>query len=308
MDRKQIENLLHNQKFFDIREVADIFGEDDFSKLLSLLDKVSPAERGVIFSQAKKFNEVPILRDQALNEAGLHLLRMIIASILYQQKSKFPEFVKQGYTIIENFLDLKQFRKIRKTRDLLIAEAGEAKFHTRKYYIELSKSHGFIYDFFQLPRCQELFSLTNATPNYVITAKRVEKIIHKEEDIQKQRHVDSFHPTIKCWYFQEDVDVISGPTYYSAGSTVLNSKRLEWEFHKSLTAHLSEVQGTAEGSFRVNPEEIAWMGYPEMKPITCSANSLVIFNTQGIHARGQAEPGTTRSSVMGIFRFNPFSL
>lgn len=320
MDRQLVEKIIYRPDFFfNVWEISAIFGEQDFSKLLDDVYQLPESQQQIIFSQQKKFNKLEILRNRALNEKGLHLFRMLLANCIYRENffktlekinppnpEKFLKFYEDGYLIFENFADPKHLLRLQKTCERFIAEAGEERFHGPKYYLDLSEHHGECDDFFKTDEIKNIFRLTNASLHPYLYAKRIEKVIHKSIDIQKETHCDSWHPTVKFWFFMGDVNQESGPTNYCIGSSVPNVKRFYWEFNKSLVAHESEIVGTREGSFRVSPEEIKYMRYPELSLMTVKANTLIFFNTHGFHRRGDAPDGTQRSSLMGIFRHSPF--
>lgn len=312
MNREWVEKKLETafeSDIFECSKIPAIFNQQDFSKLLDMIDQLDDQDRDVIYSKHKRFNKLPTLSDPKLNENGLHVFRMLLANLIYydnlQEKEDFKE---NGYLVIPNFLDEKVFRRMKKLSGQAIHKAGDI-FLGKKYWIDLVPEDELLYQFFDLPQCQELFKIVNATNEYEFHAKRVERLVHKTNDLQKQIHEDTFHPTIKFWYFFDDVSVQSGPTFYSKGSSVPNLERFKWEYEMSLKAAQSSCKGTSEGSFRLESEEqLTKMGYGKMEPVVCQKNSLVVFNTMGFHRRGPAPDGTIRDSVMGIFRMDPFTL
>jgi Phytanoyl-CoA dioxygenase (PhyH) len=124
-------------------------------------------------------------------------------------------------------------------------------------------------------------------------------------DIQKDFHRDTFHFTIKLWYFIEPAPPEAGPFIYVKGSNRSTKERLNWEYHRSLEAARghAEVQG---GSFRINEDELRAVGYPPPTVMAVPANTLVIADTHGFHRRGDAAPGTERVSIYGGMRRSPY--
>src|SRR3546814_16690873 len=55
------------------------------------------------------------------------------------------------------------------------------------------------------------------------------------DDPQTALHSDTFHPTMKAWFFLHDVADDEGPFQYVPGSHRLTPERIAWEKRKSLT-------------------------------------------------------------------------
>ena len=123
-------------------------------------------------------------------------------------------------------------------------------------------------------------------------------------DIQKDFHRDTFHFTIKLWYFVADVTEENGPFIYVRGSNHSNKERLNWEYRRSLEA--SAPQGDKGGSFRITEDELRELGYPEPTVFTVPANTLIIGDTHGFHRRGDAVLGTERFAIYGGMRRSPY--
>ena len=123
-------------------------------------------------------------------------------------------------------------------------------------------------------------------------------------DIQKDFHRDTFHFTIKLWYFVADVTPENGPFIYVRGSNHSSKERLNWEYRRSLEA--SGPGGDKGGSFRITEDELRDLGYPEPTVFTVPANTLIVGDTHGFHRRGDAVPGTERFAVYGGMRRSPF--
>ena len=58
-------------------------------------------------------------------------------------------------------------------------------------------------------------------------------------DPQTDLHIDTFHPTVKAFYFLTDVAEDEGPFVYVPGSHRLTPKRLQWEYEQSIGAATS---------------------------------------------------------------------
>lgn len=126
-------------------------------------------------------------------------------------------------------------------------------------------------------------------------------------DPQKHLYVDTFQPTMKFWLYLEDVTARNGPFEFVPGSNRPHRERLKWEYEMSLKAKAHANRYTARGSFRVSEEEAQRLGHSGIQAFEVKANTLLIANTFGVHARGHAEPGSSRLALWGMARTNPFS-
>jgi Phytanoyl-CoA dioxygenase (PhyH) len=105
-------------------------------------------------------------------------------------------------------------------------------------------------------------------------------------DPQSVLHADTFHPTVKAWLFLTDVAEDTGPFTYVPGSHRLTPDRLAWERRMSLAARQSSNAEDRQGSFRIDPAELSSLGLPQPRAFAVSANTLVVADTFGFHARG----------------------
>ena len=125
-------------------------------------------------------------------------------------------------------------------------------------------------------------------------------------DPQTALHADTFHPTVKAWLFLTDVAADAGPFTYVPGSHRLTPARLAWERRTSLAARHSPNADTREGSFRVDRSELREMGLPEPRVFAVPANTLVVADTFGFHARGPSAGRSLRVEVWAYGRRSPF--
>lgn len=122
-------------------------------------------------------------------------------------------------------------------------------------------------------------------------------------DLQKDLHRDTFHFTIKCWYFVQAVKPTDGPFMYVKGSNRSTLKRLAWEHHRA--RHASERK-TDDGSFRITEAELDELDLPAPTMFDVAENTLVIADTHGFHRRGDANPGAERFAIYGGMRRSPY--
>jgi len=127
--------------------------------------------------------------------------------------------------------------------------------------------------------------------------------IENARDPQLHMHRDTFFSCLKLWYFTEDVTPEDGPFKYSPGSHRMTPDRLEWEHAKSIHA----ARTNSGGSFRISDSDLAAIGYSKAKTFPVSANTLILADVRGFHARGPAQKaGAQRLSIYGNVRPWPF--
>lgn len=112
-------------------------------------------------------------------------------------------------------------------------------------------------------------------------------------------HSDSFFSITKAFYYLRDSDEHSGAFRFAPGSHRLTLARLAFEYANS--------NGRFERSPRPTDDELAQMGC-RMESLDCRANSLMIANPFGFHARGEFDQGTQRNTVYWEFRSLPFRM
>jgi hypothetical protein len=125
-------------------------------------------------------------------------------------------------------------------------------------------------------------------------------------DPQTALHADTFHPTVKAWLFLTDVGADEGPFTYVPGSHRLTPERLAWERRMSLAAARSSNAENRQGSFRVDTGELPSLGLPQPRAFAVPANTLVVADTFGFHARGPSAGRSLRVEIWAYGRRSPF--
>ncbi len=125
-------------------------------------------------------------------------------------------------------------------------------------------------------------------------------------DPQTQLHADTFHPTVKAWLFLTDVAADAGPFTYVPGSHRLTAARLAWERRMSLGARRSADPDTRQGSFRIDAAELPSLGLGPPRAFAVAANTLVVADTFGFHARGPSGQPSLRVEIWAYGRRSPF--
>ena len=74
----------------------------------------------------------------------------------------------------------------------------------------------------------------------------------------------------------------------------------------SLCAGDAADTDTRQGSFRIDAAELGGLGLPPPCALAVPANTLIVADTFGFHARGRAERASLRVEVWAFGRRNPF--
>jgi hypothetical protein len=142
----------------------------------------------------------------------------------------------------------------------------------------------------------------------------MEEFEYVPNDIQLDLHLDTFHPTVKIWYYPSDVSADLGPLHIVAGSHALTPAKLQWAYECSLIAadpgH-PEYASRVAGSFRVNAgsnarSELERLGLEPEQPMIGRANTLFLVDTSALHRRGLIREGLVRKCARGDHRVSPF--
>ncbi len=277
-----------------------------------------------LFTTAKSFNANRIIGNRHLNRLGLHVGRMRAAHVmtawrrLLMRGTVDPDirrrFHRDGFVMIENFLDDEQFHVLRKE---IVAFDGDLR---RMMQGDTATYQGLLDEeaVARMPVTGRLLrdSAFQALMMYTGAAYKLPMFFAHcvvngyrfgAGDPQKDFHSDTFHPTMKAWLFLDEVDAASGPFNYVPSSHWLSKARAGWEYEKSVAGRDLADTYARRGSFRIAPEELTKLGFEEPKQFVVKANTLVIADTFGFHRRGDAAPGTSRLAIYAYSRANPFN-
>jgi hypothetical protein len=251
-----------------------------------------------------------------LNACGLQPGRAAAAEIMRRVRSllvrsgdpRIAALLRDGMILIEDYLPAEAFRalKVEYERALPLARVREVK-GARYHNMFLSELD--LADFPQMARlARDPFLREAAAANQAqrVSFADLQMHMHRvmtlpgEHDQNLDPHTDTFHATTKGWLFMHDVPVDGGPFCYAPGSHhLLNRWRLSLEYRRSLNAP------EQNGSWRLSHAEMEAAGI-DVRPFPVRANTLVIANTAGFHARGGCREGVTRDSIHFSCRVSPF--
>lgn len=271
----------------------------------------------------KSFERNPVIGSRRLNEWGLHAARVQLAYRLAQARrcrlagtvsaEDREAFDKDGFVLRANFLPEEQFARlvaqVRAYRGPL-REISEGDTIMRKIALD-GKALAAIPMLGEVLQSREWSGLIRyAGSRDAEPVVWIQSILRHAcpgpEDPQTFLHADTFHPTVKAWLFLTDVAADAGPFTYVPGSHRLSDRRLEWERRMSLSARLSPNPEDRQGSFRIDPSELASLGLPPPRAFAVPANTLIVADTFGFHARGPSVRPSLRVEIWAYGRRSPF--
>jgi hypothetical protein len=276
-----------------------------------------------LLTGAKSFRDNPLIGSDKLNRRGLHVGRIKLAGKMAERRrlrlasgvdpADLAAFERDGFVARRGFLAPDIFAALRAQ---ILAWPGPAREMiqgdtiTRRYAVdpEMLRAVPAMRAFMRDPRWQGLARYVASFD--IEPLLYVQSILsHRRDappDPQTQLHADTFHPTMKAWLLLEDVGPDDGPLTYVAGSHRLTRLRLDWERRRSLEVRGEDDFLSARGSFRIEPGELAAMGLPAPIAFAAPANTLIVADTFGFHARAPSGRATTRIELFGYSRRNPF--
>lgn len=276
-----------------------------------------------LLTGGKSFKDNPLIGNYWLNRLGLHVLRYLLAHACArlrraQLTHSIPadlrtQFRRDGYLLIENFLPQDLFKQLKadcSSGNGQCRQLTQADTLTQRYLLDeiTAQTKPVTQQFLQLPRLRALLSYTAASKLPTLSYAQVIRNGARKAgaDPQKTLHSDTFHPTMKGWLFLQDVGAQDGPFTYVPGSHRLTWRRLCWEYRKSISVRREPDGFSEKGSLRISAQELSMLSLPQPKAMIVPANTLVLADTHGFHARGEALPGRSRREIWFYNRTNPF--
>ena len=272
---------------------------------------------------AKSFADNPVLGSKRLNRAGLHVARVRLAHRLAAirrrrlAKGLPPEWVeafdRDGFVVVRDFLPAEQFDQLRREvleAELPAREQQQGNTITRRTAVGPGLLRRIPQVAALIGRAEWKRLLAYAASSRSSPLYYVQTIFggatSDPPDPQLELHSDTFHPSLKSWFFLTDVAADERPFTYVAGSHRLTPERLEWERAKSVSVMDSGDRLSKRGSLRVSVEELPGLRLPPPTRLAVPANTLVVADTYGFHARGGADRPTVRAEIWGYCRRSPF--
>ena len=275
-----------------------------------------------ILTGAKSFFDNPVLGSPRLNRAGLHLWRKRTAHALAERRRRSlagglpaelrEAFDRDGFVVIPNILPDGDFQRLQS--DLLYAELDSREHQqgdtiTRRIAVGPDVRRRFpslagLLDSKRWSGIMAYVASSRSAPLYYIQTI-VGGIDASLPDPQVHLHSDTFHPSMKAWLFLTDVADDGRPLTYVAGSHRLTPERALWERNKTVAIDRAD-RLSQRGSLRIEVEELATLGLPLPTRFAVPANTLVVIDTSGFHARADADHPTLRVELWAYSRRTPF--
>ncbi len=276
-----------------------------------------------LLTGTKSFERNRVIGSRRLNQRGLHVARVALAHRIAAMRRKRlaglvaaadrQDFERDGFVIRRDFLPAAEFAallgQVKSYRGGL-REIAEGDTIMRKIALgsEALAALPALATVFGSPQWRGLIRYVgsrDAEP-VVWIQSILRHAVDGPPDPQTALHADTFHPTVKAWLFLTDVAADAGPFTYVPGSHRLTPERLAWEKRMSLAAPHSPDGDTRQGSFRADPEDLTAMGLPGPRIFAVPANTLVVADTFGFHARGPSAGRSLRVEIWAYGRRSPF--
>lgn len=272
---------------------------------------------------AKSFRDNPLLGSPELNRRGLHAGRARLAhEMAWRRRASLKHLIaprdraafdRDGFVLRPDFLPRADFERL---RDAVLAHPAPAREMLQGDTItrRIAVDPPFIA---AVPEIKALIANPDwrGLNRYVGSFDQepliyVQTILsHVREsapDPQTNVHADTFHPTVKAFYFLTDVAEDEGPFVYVPGSHRLTPARLAWEHETSMRVAAGDDRLSARGSLRASAADLATMGFAAPRVFAVPANTLVVADTVGFHARGLSARPSVRVEIWTYGRRNPF--
>lgn len=272
---------------------------------------------------AKSFDDNPVIGSRRLNRMGLHAARARIAASMAAARRRRLEplidsidaadFDRDGFIVKRDFLTPDAFEALRAqvlgyrapAREMRQGDTLTRRFGLgRQALADLPAVRALFADRRWRGLTRYAWSFDAEPMFYIQTILPLSS--PGEPDPQTALHADTFHATVKAWLFLTDVKADEGPFVYVPGSHRRTPERLQWEQARSIRA--SDLDRLSRrGSLRVGRVELAALGLSPPIALAVPANTLVVADTSGFHARGVSARPSARVEIWAYGRRNPFT-
>jgi len=283
----------------------------------------APLHVAALATGAKSFRDNPVIGSERLNRNGLHVARMkLAAEMAASRRARLDDlvsaedraaFARDGYVEKRGFLPGAVFDALRNEamgRDAPARDMIQGDTVTRRIALDrvLLRDRPALRALTEDPAWLGLIRYVGASSLEPLTYIQTifPRVRPGAPDPQTRLHADTFHSSVKAWLFLSDVNAAGGPLTYVPGSHILTPRRLAWEKRASIRAAASADYQSARGSPRISAEALRQLGYGAPRVFAVPANTLVVADTLGFHARGPSAHLGARVEIFAYGRRNPF--
>ncbi|MBM3503031.1 MAG: phytanoyl-CoA dioxygenase family protein [Alphaproteobacteria bacterium] len=273
-----------------------------------------------------------LIPSAALNRLGLQLARICAARTLLHvrrmrdrstKETPTRQLIEQGYCTIPNFLserDLALVRRefdaaqqrLREQRILPLLDRVRTVVHSEtisgneSIYPETTRSVLRDERFVRIVMAHEGQTEETLYRRGMFKARFERALLHDggptaayTEDTNSDLHSDTFYSITKAYLYLRPTDADSAAFVFVPKSHRLHPRRLLFEYSNSV--------GIGQRAPRITDVDLEKWGLRKVT-LSCDANTLMIANTFGWHARGIFSPGHERHSVFVEYRSNALRL
>jgi len=272
---------------------------------------------------AKSFIDNPVLGSRRLNRLGLHARRLQLAHGLAARRRRAlaaavpadwrERFDRDGFVVLHDLIPAAEFAALQRrlaTTRLPMRAHLQGDTVTARVALEGESLR-------RLPEAAALFRRRDLRALFAYVGTTRTPPLHylqtivggaapaERADPQIELHADCFHPSLKAWLFLADVPDDGRPLTYVAGSHRLTPERLAWERRRSETVLDGGDRLSQRGSLRIGAEELGALDLPAPTRFAVPANTLVVADMFGFHARAESDHPTTRLELWSYSRPTP---
>ena len=284
-----------------------------------------------VVTQEKFFARNPVIGNRWLNQHGLHTARVAAACRLATARRRrlarlIPEEDRQqldrdGFIVKRDFLPpqvfadlVAQIRALRApAREMVEGDTITRHIAFDPAVLDRVPAARLLLDSPQYRNLIRYAGSSAAAPMVYIQTILSRAIAGPRDpprDPQLDLHTDTFHPTVKAWLFLTDVEPDAMPFIYVPGSHRLTPQRLDWERRMSIEASRQPHEGYDRPQQKltraISQAALSELGLPPPRAISAPANTLIVADTFGFHARGPSARPATRVEIWAMGRRNPF--
>jgi len=271
---------------------------------------------------AETFSEKKLIKNKLLNIFGHHILRVLIAKIIFNFGKHFKNLNKttfnfksineNGYHLENNFLTTKDFKilkgeiiKIKKKKPKIISGEVYGNMIWKRYDLSnLINSTGdnFLKKFFlnntKFKNLVNYVQGSNYNISYVYYDEIYELNHRRKYNETEIMHRDTFYDTFKAWFYINDIDKLNAPFTIIEGSHKLTLKKIFFEYTRSIFFK------DRPDSFNLDKKN--FLSRIRSKKIITNKNSFLLANTFCFHKKGYMKSSKIRKAINFNFKKNPY--